>query len=78
MALFSRKPRVCPVCAAEVNGDRNDVVGHVMTHMDDAVQGDPNSGLRLACGCSEAVWSVGSNFPTEAVEHLQRAHGMRR
>ena len=66
------------VCDDEVPGTPNDVVGHVMTHMDDAVRGNSSSGLRLACGCADAVWPVGSNFPTAAVEHLQRVHGMRR
>lgn len=78
MSLFSRKPRTCPICSSEVEGDLNHVIGHVMTHMDDAVPGNPSNGLRLTCGCSDAVWPVGSNFPLEAAEHLQHVHGMRR
>lgn len=77
MGLLNRKPRVCPICAAEINGSRNDVVGHVLTHMDDAVPGNAASGLRLACGCVDAVWPGESNFPIKAVEHLERVHGMR-
>ena len=77
MALFSKSPRICPICSSEVPGDQNEVMGHVITHMDDAVRGNPNSGLRLGCGCPDAVWTVTSNFPLEATEHLQRIHGMR-
>lgn len=78
MGLFSKKPRVCPICSAEVPGDSNDVVGHVLLHLDDAVPGSPSQGLRLSCGCTDAVWPVESNFPIEAKEHLERVHGMRR
>jgi hypothetical protein len=78
MGWFSPKPRICPICSSELGGDLNHVIGHVMTHMDDAVPGNPGAGLRLACGCRDAVWSVRSNFPLEATEHLQRVHGMRR
>ena len=79
MALFSKKPRVCPICSTELPGNENDVIGHISSkHLDDAVRGKPSSGLRLDCGCPDAVWAVDSNFPTEAKEHLERVHGMRR
>lgn len=78
MALFKKAPRICPICSDQIHGDRNEVVGHVMTHMDDAVPGNATSGLRLACGCQDAFWPVESNFPMEAVNHLERVHGMRR
>ena len=78
MTWFSRKARVCPICSLDIDGDQNIVIGHVMTHMDDAVPGNPSGGLRLACGCRDAVWTAKSNFPLEATEHLHRVHGMRR
>lgn len=78
MAIFNKKPRTCPICSADISGNRNDVIGHVMTHLDDDVRGNPSSGLRLACGCPGAVWAIGSDFPNEAVDHLERVHGMRR
>jgi hypothetical protein len=77
MGLFSKKPRICPICSNEVPGTHNDVVGHVATHLDDDIRGNPNSGLRLACGCPDAVWPVSTDFPNLAVEHLVRVHGMR-
>ena len=78
MGLFRRTPRTCPICSTQIDGDLNGVVGHVRTHIDDDVTGNASSGLRLACGCQDAVWPVESNFPIEAVEHLVRVHGMRR
>ena len=77
MGLFSKKPRVCPICSIEIPGDSNAVVGHVITHLDDAVPENPNSGLRLGCGCADAVWPTTSNFPAEAKAHLERVHGLR-
>ena len=78
MGIFSKKPRVCPICSHEVSGDHNEVIGHVMTHMDDDIPGKPSSGLRLGCGCQSAVWPVASDFPSEAKAHLEQVHGMRR
>jgi hypothetical protein len=78
MGFLSKKPRICPICSTEVNGSHNDVVGHVMIHLEDDVRGNPNSGLRLDCGCPEALWPVGSDFPNAAVSHLENVHGMRR
>lgn len=77
MPLFSRKPTICPICSAEIAGGDHEIAGHMGDHFEDAVLGDPSSGLRLACGCPDAVWDVNSNFPYEAVEHLRRKHGMR-
>lgn len=78
MGIFSKKTRTCPVCGDAVPGDQDDVTGHVMTHMDDAVPGNPSGGLRLACGCENAVWPSDSNFPVEARMHLEDHHGMQR
>lgn len=77
-AVRSAGPRICPICSVNVAGDTNAVTGHVLTHLHDAIPGDPTSGLRLACGCPNAVWAPGSNFPAEAKAHLELVHGMRR
>jgi len=79
MGLFNKKgPRLCPICNADISGDADAVVGHVSTHLDDNVKGQPSSGLRLECGCADAVWDGTANFPLAAKEHLERVHGMRR
>ena len=78
MGLFSSEPRFCPLCSTELNVNDNDVIGHVATHLDDAVRGQPASGLALSCGCPSAVWPIESNFPTLARDHLVQVHGMRR
>jgi hypothetical protein len=77
MGLFSTKPRACPLCSALMTRDRNEVIGHVLSHIDDAVPGRPSAGLKLSCGCRDAIWGVNENFPEEARIHLVRAHGMR-
>jgi hypothetical protein len=66
----------CPICNAIVPlrpGDRTGF-GHFATHLANEVRGNSNSGLRLACGCSDAWWDASSDFPTGVIDHLRRVH----
>jgi hypothetical protein len=77
MALFRRSPIDCPMCESVVETDYQPAVSHFMTHLDDDVRGDPSSGLRLACGCIDAVWPADSDFPTSMMRHLRDRHGVK-
>ena len=76
MALFSRKPLVCPACSLEVlvgPADRTGF-GHFATHLED-VDG-PGSPLKFACGCPDAVFDISGDFPNDVMRHLRNRHGL--
>jgi hypothetical protein len=75
VGLFSKKPVICPICRAEVDTSNSRGIGHFGTHLDDA---DPSmTSLRLACGCTDAVFSSEDDFPRLVCDHLRDRHGLK-
>jgi hypothetical protein len=77
MALFSKKPLVCPACQDEVATGPNDRtgIGHFATHLADSA--GAGSALKFACGCPDAVFDISADLTNEVMRHLRDRHHLK-